>query len=63
MDKPAEYSYAPDPNAVVIDIDSDFARQIDGKNQAAVWPVINELMDAIKVLHPRLYSAVMDKLG
>lgn len=58
------YSYAPAPNdaKVIIDSDSEFARLIDGKDQSAVWPVMDELMDTLKALMPRLYDGVMKKL-
>lgn len=61
-----EYSYAPapdqKPNEIVIDSDSEFARVIAGRKQEEVWPVMDELMDALKQLYPKLYNAVMDKL-
>ena len=61
---PPAYSYAPAPDSakVIIDSDSEFARLIDGKDQEKVWPVMDELMDTIKVIHPRLYDAVLQKL-
>ena len=59
-----EYSYAPAPtsDSVVIDGDSDFAQQINGKPQAVVWPVIDELMQTLAVVQPKVYTAVMKKL-
>lgn len=60
--QPPGYSYAPDPEAVHIDTDSEFARVIDGMEQDKVWPVLDELMDTIKTIHPRLYNAVLDRL-
>lgn len=58
------YSYAPAPvrSTVEIDGDSEFARAVDGKDQHAVLPVIDELMQTLKVIQPKLYNAVMDKL-
>lgn len=58
------YSYAPAPNdaTVIIDSDSEFARLIDGKDQKTVWPVLDELMDTLKAIMPRLYDGVMQKL-
>ena len=60
----SSYSYAPAPNdaTVIIDSDSEFARLIDGKDQKAVWPVLDELMDTLKAIMPRLYDGVMQKL-
>jgi hypothetical protein len=44
------------------DSDSEFARAIDGRPQADIWPLMDEMMDTIHAIHPRLYSAVMDRL-
>lgn len=42
--------------------ESDFYRAINGRNAAEVWPIMNELMDTIKVINPRLYDGVMRQL-
>ena len=47
---------------IAIDSDSEFARKIDGKRQEDVWPVLDELMEIIKGMYPRLYNAVLAKL-
>ena len=58
------YSYAPAPSGdtVIIDSDSEFARAIDGKAQKDVWPVLDELMQTLAVVQPKVYTAVMKKL-
>lgn len=60
------YSYAPPPqeeSIVRVDgIDTDFARLIDGRKQADVWPLIDELVSTIQILQPRLYDAVIKRL-
>lgn len=61
------YSYAPAPNEnhegyVTIDSDTEFAQAVDGRKQEDVWPVIDELMTALKTIQPRLYDAVLSKL-
>ena len=62
-EKEAErYAFAPAPSTIQIDGESDFARTIDGRDQAKVWPVLDEMMDTIQLIHPRLYSAVMQQL-
>lgn len=60
-----EYSYAPAPyrNTIEIDSGTEFARAIDGREQSEVLPVINELMETLSVIQPKLYGAVMDKLS
>lgn len=59
------YSYAPAPdrNTIEINSDSEFARAIDGKDLAEVFSVLDELMDTLQIIYPRLYSAVMMKLS
>lgn len=63
-EKEEHYSYAPAPERNIIEInsDSEFARAIDGRDQAEVWKVLDEMMETIKAIYPRLYIAVMDKL-
>ena len=49
----------------IIDIqdgDSEFLKAINGKSVNEVLPVIDELMETIKVLNERLYDGVMRKL-
>lgn len=59
------YSYAVGPTDNTIDFDSgtEFSATINGRKQTEVWPVLDELMDTIKVLMPRLYDGVMRKLN
>ena len=59
------YSYAMQTESepmIMNDSDSEFARMIDGRPQADIWPLMDEMMDTIHAIHPRLYSAVMDRL-
>ena len=58
------YSYASAPDrdyTVSVGSDSEFARTVDGMKPEEVWPVIDELMETIKVIYPRLYDAVLAK--
>lgn len=57
------FSSAPDQNLIEIDSDSEFAKLVDGREQRQVMPVIDELMETLNVIQPRLYDAVMDKLS
>lgn len=61
-EKPA-YSYSPPPDTVSIDSSSEFARLIDGRPQGEIWPVIDELMDTVQILNPRLYAGVLRRLA
>ena len=59
------YSYAPapDPDPVVVnDGNDDFARMVDGRDQAEIWPILNEAMETLQIVMPKLYTAVMDRL-
>lgn len=64
--QPTMYSYAPPPeqaeNRIEYESDTDFGRAVNGKLAADVWPVMDELMDAVHVLQPRLYASVLNKL-
>lgn len=58
------YSFAPAPDRKTIEIESDseFAKAINGREQREIMPVLDELMQTISIIQPRLYDAVMDKL-
>ena len=59
------YSFAPAPNRNIIEMDgdSDFARAVDGRDQEEVMPILDELMNTLRIIQPKLYNAVMDKLA
>ena len=61
------YSFSPAPASTVDpliqnDSDSEFARAIDGRPQKEIWPLMDEMMDTLQAIHPRLYRAVMERL-
>ena len=55
-------SYSAGGSAIEYQGESDFAKTINGRDPSEVWPVIDELMTTIQVIHPRLYTGVMAKL-
>lgn len=57
-----EYSFAPSQSTIEIDSDSEFAKVVNGRNQKDIMPVLDELMDTLTIVYPRLYDAVMRKL-
>ena len=64
---PTVYSYAKEPpteptDEITYDSGSEFSEAISGKHQEDVWPVIDELMDVLHTINPRLYDGVMRKL-
>lgn len=66
QDRAQSYSYAGPPESVeeIISYQSDteFSEAIDGKRSSDIWPVIEELMEVLRVTTPRLYKGVMRKI-
>ena len=62
------YSFAaPEPvtekePTIIYDGKSEFAEAIYGKKQDDVFPVLEEMMDTLRVIFPKLYNTVMRKL-
>ena len=42
--------------------DSEFLKAVDGRKSDKVWKLIDELVEAVKVLHPRMYTTFIDKV-
>ena len=60
------YSYAPPPEpseTVERYGDSEFLEAVDGRPTDSVMLVMDELMDSMKVLQPRIYDSVMRKIA
>lgn len=55
------YSYGAGPG-VLYSGDSDYAMAVNGKDQLAVFSVMDELMETLKVINPGLYKSVMRRL-
>ena len=55
------YSFS---NGSVIDINSrsEFANEINGKSTESVLKVVDELMETLQILNPRLYNSVIKKI-
>ncbi len=62
----AAYSEAPAPVPVRETLDrygdSDFLRTVEGRDPGAAWAIMDELMETIQVIKPRVYESVMRKL-
>ena len=59
------YSRSPAPEAsdkVGIYGGSDFLKAIAGKDHAAVWAIMDELMDTLLVVNERVYGGVLRKI-
>ena len=42
--------------------DSEFLKAVDGRKAGKVWKLIDELVEAVKILHPRMYTTFIDKV-
>lgn len=60
------YSYFAPPEQVetTIEYDSDteFGQLVAGKKSVDVWPLIDELVETVRIVNPRLYAGFMRKL-
>lgn len=64
QDRPS-YSYAPppeQPEQVMYDSGTEFSDAIKGKDTQEILQIMDDAMDAVKVMLPRLYNGIMDKL-
>jgi len=55
------YSYSPAPG---IDYDgkSEFAQAIQGRDPAQVWPLVEKLVETVRVLNSRLYAGFIGEI-
>ena len=58
------YSYASPSTDQTVSYsgDSDFANMINGMDSFLAWSIIDELMDTISVVNPKLYNGVLRKI-
>ena len=42
--------------------DSEFLKVVNGRKAERVWPLRSELVEAVKILHPRMYTTFIDKV-
>lgn len=56
------YSYAAEPTGQSFSSGSEFSDLIIGRNTSDVLKVMDELMDAVAVLMPKLYQKTVDRL-
>ena len=59
----SQKSADPEPEAVIGDYGTtEFFLAVRGKEADKIWPIFGELMDALKVLNPKLYSRTIERL-
>lgn len=56
------YSYASGISEVQYSGNSEFAELVNGQDQDKVFKILDELMDTLQVINPRLYASVLRKL-
>lgn len=59
---PENYSRQSGENTVGDYGDSEFLRAVAGKDPAAMWAVMDELMETLKMVNERVYNGVMRKI-
>ena len=62
-----QYSYSESPieqveTYIQTNGDSEFLKAVDGRKADKVWKLIDELVEAVKILHPRMYTTFIDKV-
>lgn len=53
---------AAQPKTLSISGSSEFLQAVDGKNTDAVWVIMNDLMESVQILHPKIYDRVLEKI-
>ena len=50
--------------AVIVELvgDSEFLKAVDGRKEDKVGKLMDELVEAVKILHPRMYTTFIDKV-
>ncbi len=57
------YSFAADERYIQYESDSEFGKLINGRRSTEIWPIMDEAMEALQVLNPRLYDNIIRKIG
>ncbi len=60
--KEVGYSYASSSNSIMYNSESEFSEKIYGRDINDIMPIIDELMETLRLINPRLYDSVMRKL-
>ena len=42
--------------------DSEFLKAVDGRKADRAWRLMNELVEAVRILHPNMYTSFIDKV-
>ena len=50
-------------NVIHVSGNSDFLKSLNGKDSELVWKVLDEAMETIKLINPRLYDGILRRLN
>ena len=56
------FASAPEPERITDVADSEFLQAVKGKDTESVMKIMDELMDSMQVLQPRIYDSVIRKV-
>lgn len=67
VEEKPQYSYDTEPRMVNADTieyisESEFGRAVNGKNIEDVMVLMDEVMNVVQVINPRLYNSIMDRI-
>lgn len=51
------------PTPLSVDPDSEFLQAVDGKDSVAVFAVIDDLMDTLRVTAPKVYYSILRRVN
>ncbi len=60
--KPVYQGYSRSSGTIQAVGESEFIKLVNGKPEQKVWPLINEFVEVVNVLNPRLYQNFLAKL-
>lgn len=57
------YSNDTGPDSIIGDYGrSDFLKAVAGRDSVVIWDILDELMETLLIIHPRLYNGVMRRI-
>jgi hypothetical protein len=56
------YSYRADEKYIQYESDSEFGKAINGRKADQVWAILDEAMEAMQVLNPKLYANILNRI-
>lgn len=62
--QPIEYAniHTETENIIEVSGDNEFLQAVNGKEASKMWEIMSELMESVRLIQPKLYDAVMQKI-